>query len=139
MINSLSFRHDISMVWKYPESILFILSCGAVWHYTVTFRAKSCGKDSRNTIGSQYITWSGRTRNIKLIKKHNIDAYSICLSQSNFMIFIRSRILILSLKCILKCFEIYFSRSWFLNLVNVRWKSSMHFEMHPCHFTTISK
>ena len=32
-------------------------------------------------------------RNIRLVRKHNIAAYSICLSQSNVKIFIRGRII----------------------------------------------
>ena len=34
----------------------------------------------------------GYIRNIRLVRKHNITSYSICLSQSNFKIFIRGRI-----------------------------------------------
>ena len=38
-------------------------------------------------------TWRGFIRNIKLLRKHNIAAYSIYLSQSNLKISIRGRII----------------------------------------------
>ena len=49
----------------------------------------------RKVICGQYVTCRGYIRNIRLVRKHDIAAYSICLSQSNFKIYIRGRIMLL--------------------------------------------
>ena len=64
--------------------------------YVVKYRVRSPGKGEEKVICGQQVTWKRHFRNIRLVRKHNIAAYSICLSQSNFKISIRGRIIVIA-------------------------------------------